>query len=63
MSLPLVVEALALYEVLKRVDATPEDVDNLSILNRALTACVAGVDNPTDRHWLIARRLLEVERA
>jgi hypothetical protein len=62
MSLPIEIEieAAALAQALRRVepDVTAEQVDRLSLLDRLLTASIAGVENATDAHWVLVRKML-----
>jgi hypothetical protein len=60
MSFPIEAEAVALTQVLQRVepDITAEQVDRLSLLDRLLTASIAGVEGATDAHWVLVRKML-----
>lgn len=63
MKFPIEAEAVALAHALQRVDCTAEQVHTLSLLDRLLAASIAGVDNPTDAHWVLVRKLLEAAEA
>ncbi len=65
MSFPIEAEAAALAQTLLRVepDLTADRVDTLSLLDRLLTASVSGVDNPTDAHWVLVRKMLLAKAA
>lgn len=60
MSFPIEIEAAALVRTLSRIepDVTAEQVDDLSLLSRLL---IAGVENATDAHWVLVRKMLLVD--
>lgn len=63
MSLPLEVEAVALAQVIQRHACTADQVHGLSLLDRLLTASIAGVENATDAHWVLVGKLLQAAEA
>lgn len=63
MSFPIEAEAVALAQVLQRHARTADQVQGLSLLDRLLTASIAGVENATDAHWVLVGKLLQAAEA
>lgn len=60
MSVAIEIEAAALAQTLRGVEpgVTADDIDELGLLARLLTASIAGVENATDAHWVLVRKML-----
>lgn len=56
-------ESAALAMALIKVECTSEQVHTLSLLDRLLAGSIAGVENPTDAHWVMVRKMIEAHEA